>query len=61
MSTTTTGARREDEIECSSDRRTFLCSLEADSFLLLPGQLRERLIGWTTLQVSRRRGALESP
>jgi hypothetical protein len=44
MSTTTTGVRREDEIECRTDLRAFLCGLEVDSSLFLPGQLRERLI-----------------
>jgi hypothetical protein len=44
MSTTITGVRREDEIECPTDLRTFLCGLEADFSLFLPGQLRERLI-----------------
>src|SRR5258708_8628285 len=44
MSTTTIGVQREDEIECPTDLRAFLCGLEADSSLFLPGQLRERLI-----------------
>jgi hypothetical protein len=44
MSTTIAGVRREDEIECPTDLRAFLCGVEADSSLFLPGQLRERLI-----------------
>jgi hypothetical protein len=44
MSTTITAVRCEDEIECPTDRRAFLCGREADSSLFLPSQLRERLI-----------------
>jgi hypothetical protein len=44
MSTITTGVTRDDEIECHTDLHAFLCALEADSSLFLPGRLRERLI-----------------
>jgi len=43
VSTITTGVPHEIEIECHLDLQTFLCSLEADSSLFLPGRLRERL------------------
>ena len=49
MSTTTTSVPREDQIECYTDLHAFLCALEADSSLLLPDQLRERLIALDNL------------
>jgi hypothetical protein len=44
VSTTTSSVSLEDEIECPTGLQAFLCVLEADSSLFLPGQLRERLI-----------------
>jgi hypothetical protein len=44
MSTMTVYIPREYEIECHIDRSALLCALEADSSLLLPAQLRDRLI-----------------
>jgi hypothetical protein len=44
MSTMAVSVQDEDEIECCSDLHALLCALEADSSLLLPAQLRERLI-----------------
>jgi hypothetical protein len=44
MSTTVSVKSREGEIGCDHDLHGFLCGLEADSSLFLPGQLRERLI-----------------
>ena len=44
MSTTTSGVSLEDEIEYHTGLQAFLCALEADSSLFLPGQLRGRLI-----------------
>ena len=49
MSTTTTSVPREDQIECYTALHAFLCALEADSSLLLPDQLRERLIALDNL------------
>lgn len=44
MSTITAAVVREDEIECCTDLHDLLRALEADSSLLLPARLRERLI-----------------
>jgi hypothetical protein len=44
VSTNTIGGLLEDQLECHADLQAFLCVLEADSSLFLPGQLRERLI-----------------
>ncbi len=44
MSTTASADPRETEIEYGHDLHAFLCGLEANSFLLQPAQLRERLI-----------------
>jgi Histone methylation protein DOT1 len=44
VSTTTSSVPLEHQIECHTDLQAFLCNLEADSSLLLPHQLRERLI-----------------
>ena len=52
MSTITTGVTRDDEIECHTDLHAFLCALEADSSLFLPGRLRERLIALDDLDAA---------
>jgi hypothetical protein len=44
VSTITSSISLEDENECHTGPQAFLCVLEADSSLFLPGQLRERLI-----------------
>ena len=44
MSTIVSDASQEGEIECDHDLHAFLCGLEADSSLLHPERLRERLI-----------------
>ena len=44
MSTIVSDASQEGEIECDHDLNAFLCGLEADSSLLHPERLRERLI-----------------
>jgi hypothetical protein len=44
VSTTTSSVSLVDEVECHTGLQAFLCVLEADSSLFLPGQLRERLI-----------------
>src|SRR3984957_2724743 len=44
MSTIVSDASHEDEIEYDHDLHAFLCGLEADSSLLHPERLRERLI-----------------
>jgi hypothetical protein len=44
MSTTASADLREDEIACDHALYAFLCGLEADSSLVRPEQLRERLI-----------------
>jgi Histone methylation protein DOT1 len=44
MSTNASADSREGEIECDHDLNAFLWSLEANSSLFQPGQLRERLI-----------------
>ena len=44
MATIASAISREGEIECGHDLHAFLCGLEADSSLVQPGQLRERLI-----------------
>jgi hypothetical protein len=44
MSTIVSAVSRRDEIECDYDLDTVLCGLEANSSLLLPAQLRERLL-----------------
>jgi hypothetical protein len=44
VSTTISSVLLANEIPCQTDLQAFLCVLEADSSLLLPHQLRERLI-----------------
>jgi histone methylation protein DOT1 len=44
VSTITTDAPRDHEIECHNDLHAFLSAPEADPSLFLPGQLRKRLI-----------------
>jgi Histone methylation protein DOT1 len=44
MSTIVSAVSRRDEIECDRDLDTVLCGLEDNSSLLLPAQLRERLL-----------------
>jgi hypothetical protein len=44
VSTIAAAVPHEHEIECHTDLNAFLCALEAESSLFLPGQLRERLI-----------------
>jgi hypothetical protein len=44
VSTIAAAVPRSDEIDCHTDLNAFLCALEAESSLFLPGQLRQRLI-----------------
>src|ERR1700722_6539966 len=52
VSTTTSSVSPVDEIECHTGLQAFLCVLEADSSLFLPGQLRERLIALDDLDAT---------